>query len=109
MIHPRLPNEPDVTQLEPINHDDFGYNRVRGKLAKRPGSETMNERWVSVAEIAEHLGVSKDTVYTWIETKRMPAHRVGRLWKFQRAEVDDWVKSGGAASDGPANAGKGRR
>ncbi len=57
----------------------------------------MDERWVSVAEIAEHLGVSKDTVYTWIETKRMPAHRAGRLWKFQRAEVDEWVKSGGAA------------
>jgi len=27
----------------------------------------------------------------------MPAHKVGRLWKFRREEVDEWVTSGGAA------------
>ena len=54
------------------------------------------DRWLSVEEIAEHLGISKDTVYAWIAKKGMPAHRVGRPWKFQRAEVDAWVKAGGA-------------
>ena len=50
----------------------------------------MSDRWLSVEEIAEHLGVSKDTIYAWISKKNMPAHRVGRLWKFQKAEVDGW-------------------
>ena len=68
----------------------------------------MTERWVSVAEIASYLGVSKDTVYTWIDAKSMPAHRVGRLWKFQHAEVDAWVKSGGA-SDRHVDPGKDRK
>jgi len=57
----------------------------------------MDDRWLSVDEISEYLGVSKDTVYTWISAKGMPAHRLGRLWKFKRAEVDGWVKSGGAS------------
>jgi excisionase family DNA binding protein len=57
----------------------------------------MDDRWLSVDEIADYLGVSKDTVYTWISVKGMPAHRVGRLWKFKRDEVDLWVKSGGAS------------
>lgn len=57
----------------------------------------MDDRWLSVEEIARYLGVSKDTIYTWIDTKGMPAHRLGRLWKFKREEVDDWVKSGGAS------------
>ena len=57
----------------------------------------MTEAWLSVEEIAQHLGVSKDTVYTWVANKGMPAHRVGRLWKFQASEIDDWVRSGGAA------------
>ena len=57
----------------------------------------MDDRWVSVDDISEYLGVSKDTVYTWISGKGMPAHRVGRLWKFKRDEVDAWVKAGGAA------------
>lgn len=56
----------------------------------------MSDRWLSVEEIAEYLGTSKDTVYAWIAKKGMPAHRVGRFWKFQRVEVDTWVKSGGA-------------
>lgn len=60
----------------------------------------MDERWLSVEEIAEYLGVSKDTVYTWVSSKRMPGHRVGRFWKFKKEEVDEWVRAGGAASVG---------
>ncbi len=56
----------------------------------------VSDRWLSVEEIAEHLGVSKDTVYTWVKEKNMPAHKVGKLWKFQIREVDRWVKSGKA-------------
>jgi len=58
----------------------------------------MEDRWLSVEEIAEYLGVSKDTVYSWVTTKKMPAHRVGRLWKFKKDAVDAWVESGGAAA-----------
>jgi excisionase family DNA binding protein len=54
------------------------------------------EPWVSVEEIAQHLGVTKDSVYRWIEHKALPAHRIGRLWKFKVSEVDKWVRKGGA-------------
>ena len=60
----------------------------------------MPDRWFSAEEIAEHLGVSKDTIYVWISSRAMPGHKVGRLWKFQKSEVDAWVKSGGAADPG---------
>jgi len=63
------------------------------------GTAAMNERWHSVDEVAEHLGVARDTVYRWIEQKSLPAHRVGRLWKFKLAEVDEWVRRGGAGED----------
>ncbi|MBY0303594.1 MAG: helix-turn-helix domain-containing protein [Sphingomonas sp.] len=63
----------------------------------------MSDRWVSVEEIAEYLGVSKDTVYGWIAKKEMPAHKVGRLWKFKADEVDDWVRSGKASDDQKEN------
>jgi excisionase family DNA binding protein len=58
----------------------------------------MSEPWASVEDAARHLGVAKDTVYRWIETRAMPAHRVGRLWKFKLSEVDEWVRAGNAAS-----------
>ncbi len=59
----------------------------------------MAERWQSVAEIAEYLGVKRDTVYKWIDRKGMPAHKVGRLWKFKLSEVEAWVRSGNAGGD----------
>jgi excisionase family DNA binding protein len=65
-----------------------------------------DDRWLSVDEIAEHLGVSKDSVYGWVSSGRMPGHRVGRLWKFKRAEVDEWVRAGGAAAATAATPGK---
>ncbi len=59
----------------------------------------MNEPWVTALEVAKHLGVAKDTVYRWREHKGLPAHKIGRLWKFQLTEVDEWVRAGGADED----------
>lgn len=58
----------------------------------------MEDRWFSIQEICDHLGVSSDTVYKWIDRYAMPAHRMGRLWKFKKDEVDEWVKAGGAST-----------
>lgn len=56
------------------------------------------EPWVSLEGIAEHLGVSTDTIHRWIRNRKMPAHQVGRLWKFKISHVDKWVQAGRAAS-----------
>ena len=52
----------------------------------------LGEPWVSVEEVAKHLGVAKDTVYRWIDSRGLPAHRIGRLWKFKLSDVDAWVR-----------------
>ena len=54
------------------------------------------EKWSSMKEIQEHLGVGRDSILQWIEKKDMPAYKLGRLWKFKLSEVDDWIRSGGA-------------
>ncbi len=54
------------------------------------------EPWYSVQDVARHLGVSKESIYRWLERRQIPAHRVGRLWKFKPSEVDKWVMDGKA-------------
>jgi excisionase family DNA binding protein len=62
-------------------------------VANLPGPPALGDRWLSVDEIAAYLGVKRDTVYKWIGRTNMPAHKVGRLWKFRKYEVDEWVYS----------------
>jgi excisionase family DNA binding protein len=58
------------------------------------------EKWSSMDTITDYLGVSRETVLQWISNRNMPAHKVGRLWKFKISEVDEWIRSGGAADKG---------
>jgi len=55
---------------------------------------TAEERWVSVEDVALHLGVNKDSIYRWINNKGLPVHKVGRLFRFKLSEVDEWVRQG---------------
>lgn len=52
----------------------------------------MDDRWQSVQEIAEYLGVSTDSVYRWVEQRGLPVHRIGRLLRFKCSDVDRWVR-----------------
>ena len=61
--------------------------------------QDAEDRWLSISEICKHLGVSNDTGYKWIDRHAMPAHRMGRLWKFKKKQVDAWVESGGTLSE----------
>lgn len=56
----------------------------------------VDDRWLSVDEIAEYLGVKRATIYSWVHLSKIPSHKVGRLLKFKRSEIDKWVKSGKA-------------
>jgi len=56
----------------------------------------VQERWVGVEDVASHLSVNKDSIYRWIEEKGLPAHRVGRLFRFKLSEIDEWIRAGSA-------------
>ena len=59
----------------------------------------MEDRWLSVDEMSQYLGVKRETLYKWISERGIPAHKVGRLWKFKKDEVDAWVRRCGATED----------
>ena len=63
-------------------------------------TETVhNDRWISLQEACDYLGVKRHTVMRWIDQRGMPASKVGKLWRFKTTDIDQWVKKGGA-SDG---------
>ena len=54
---------------------------------------------MSLEDLSVYLGIKKATVYKWIKRKGMPAHKAGKLWKFRKEEIDEWMLSGKAAED----------
>ena len=70
------------------------------KTSPRREAPALAEPWVSVDLVAAHLGVARDSVYRWIDARGLPAHKIGRLWKFKLSEVDTWVRAGGADAGG---------
>ncbi|MBO5468744.1 MAG: helix-turn-helix domain-containing protein [Lachnospiraceae bacterium] len=59
--------------------------------------EMINDSWISLEDAANYLGVKKETVRSWIKKTDIPAHKIGKLWKFKKSELDTWVKSGKSA------------
>ncbi len=53
----------------------------------------MDDRWLSVDEVAKYLGIKRFTVYKWVQRLDLPARKIGRLLKFRKSEIDDWVEN----------------
>jgi excisionase family DNA binding protein len=62
--------------------------------------EDYMDKWISIDEAADYLGVNKDTIRNWIKKENgIPANKIGKQWKFKRSDLDEWVKSGKSAID----------
>ena len=55
-----------------------------------------NEKWVDTKAVAEYLKINRQTVFTLIANKNLPAVRFGKSWRFKLSEIDTWLRSGGA-------------
>lgn len=61
-------------------------------------SDQYNDCWIGINEAAEYLGVTKETIRNWIKKQNgIPAQKIGKLWKFKKSELDDWIRSGKSA------------
>lgn len=52
------------------------------------------EKWSSLKDVADHLGVSQDTVRLWIKDNKIPAHKIGKQWKFKLSEIGSGLETG---------------
>ncbi len=51
--------------------------------------------WLDLEGLEQYLGIPKSTLYRLAQQGRIPGHKIGRAWRFDRDEVDKWIKSGG--------------
>ncbi|MDR1930006.1 MAG: PTS sugar transporter subunit IIA [Treponema sp.] len=54
----------------------------------------MNEDEIlTIEEVAKYLRVSERTVYDWAQKGEIPSGKIGTVWRFKKAEIEEWVSS----------------
>ena len=56
----------------------------------------FEDKYYLMREICKYLGIGCGSALKWIANKGMPAHKVGKKWKFKLPEIDAWINSGQA-------------
>jgi excisionase family DNA binding protein len=55
--------------------------------------EKMDCRFLGIEELAIYLGVKVNTIRSWVwQRKNIPYHKIGRLIKFDRKDVENWAE-----------------
>jgi DNA repair protein RadD len=48
--------------------------------------------WLNADEAADYLGISSSNLYSMAQQGRIPGHKLGKMWRFNRKELDSWVR-----------------
>jgi excisionase family DNA binding protein len=60
-----------------------------GKAAVNSEPRTV----MTLQEIADYLRVTRSTIHRLLKRNQIPAFRVGRHWRFNVEEIDNWCSS----------------
>jgi excisionase family DNA binding protein len=50
------------------------------------------DKWLTLDELSQYLKLSTSLLYRLAQRGEIPASRIGTLWRFDRDEVDAWMK-----------------
>jgi excisionase family DNA binding protein len=58
---------------------------------------SINDKWLTIDDLVAYLKMGKTKLYTMAQKGGIPGSKVGSQWRFDREEIDEWIKSGRAA------------
>ncbi len=51
----------------------------------------MDDQILTVEEVSKYLKLHKATIYKMAMAGRIPASKVGKVWRFKRAKIEAWL------------------
>ena len=63
----------------------------------------IQDRWMTLQEVAEYLQLSKDLIYRLAQSGDIPASKVGSRWRFRRERIDRWMEDKAVDTDTRGN------
>lgn len=59
---------------------------------------STDDKWLTIDELAAYLKIGRTKLYTMAQQEKVPGNKIGNQWRFDREEIDLWIKSGNAAN-----------
>ncbi len=53
----------------------------------------VTDKWLTIDELAKYLKLSQTKLYRMAQSVEIPASKIGSQWRFDREEIDEWVKN----------------
>jgi len=50
-------------------------------------------RLIDIDELADYLKLKKQTIYNWLNQRKISGIKVGGVWRFDRKDIDNWLRS----------------
>lgn len=51
------------------------------------------DKWLTIDELSNYLKMSRTKLYGMAQRGEVPASKIGNQWRFDREEIDIWMKS----------------
>lgn len=65
---------------------------TKGKYRKVRNEAFAPRALMSVEEVAQYLNLSTQTIYNWLHKRRINGIKIGKVWRFDKTEIDSWLK-----------------
>ncbi|MBM4066603.1 MAG: helix-turn-helix domain-containing protein [Planctomycetes bacterium] len=59
----------------------------------------MKDEWLNAEDAAKYLNISITNLYAMAQTNKIPAHKVGKMWRFNIQEINTWIKTNRPVSE----------
>jgi excisionase family DNA binding protein len=53
---------------------------------------TLEPQMMTVQEVADYLRLNQMTIYKLAQKGKIPAVKVGRVWRFRKDLIDEWFR-----------------
>ena len=48
---------------------------------------------MDIEDLAKYLKLQRQTIYNWLNQKKISGIKIGGVWRFDKRDIDKWLQS----------------
>ena len=60
--------------------------------------DLITDKWLTIDELSAYLKMGRTKLYTLVQQGELPGCKIGNQWRFDRVEIDTWIREHSNAS-----------